>query len=114
MRKSAFCIYAKTKHRSATQQQRIWFRYIDVFCSSIAQFVSDLVGNPEDRFSHYAALTSDVVVVFSRIFIVRISNGYIRPQTHRETPQLRMPNHGHRPLINLQIILSISKWSRYL
>ena len=44
--------------------QRLCFRYTDstipllplaIFCGYTAQFVSDLVGNPEDRFSHNKA-----------------------------------------------------------
>ena len=73
MRKHVFA-YAKTKtqineHNSAVGK-RLCFRYIkssinllsdseisSLQPSSMARFVSDLVGNPEDRFSHDAADT---------------------------------------------------------
>ena len=70
MRKSAFCI---CENKDADQlrgnreaDQRLCFRYTDstipllpkseifrplaIFCGCTARFVSDLVGNPEDRF----------------------------------------------------------------
>ena len=65
--KPAFCI---CENKDADQlsgdceaDQRLWFRYTDstipllskplaIFCGCTARFVSDLVGNPEDRFSH--------------------------------------------------------------
>ena len=48
--------------------QHLCFRYTDstipllpkpltIFCESTARFVSDLIGNPEDRFSHNEAHT---------------------------------------------------------
>ena len=51
--------------------QRLSFHYIAstiplllkplaIFCDSTARFVSDLVGKPEDRFSHDAAHIKDV------------------------------------------------------
>ena len=73
MRKPAFCI---CKYKDADQlrgkceaDQRLCFRYTDstiprifkceisfkplaIFCGCTARFVSDLVGNTEDRFSH--------------------------------------------------------------
>ena len=75
MRKPDFCI---CKNKDADQlrgnreaDQRLCFRYIDstipllskseifqsqaIFCGRTARFVSDLVGNPEDRFSHNEA-----------------------------------------------------------
>ena len=63
MRKSAFCI---CENKDADQlrgdreaDQRLCFRYIystiPIFCDCTARFVSDLVGNPKDRFSHDAA-----------------------------------------------------------
>ena len=75
MRKPAFC---KCENNDADQlrgnreaDQRLCFRYIDStmpllskseilkflvnFCGSTARFVSALVGNPEDRFSHNEA-----------------------------------------------------------
>ena len=62
MRKSAFC--------NCATDQRLCFRYMDctillyinrivkpsaIFCGCTARFVSDLVGNPEDRFSYNEA-----------------------------------------------------------
>ena len=76
MRKSAFCIY---ENKDAAQlrgnheaDQRLCSRYTDstipllpkseiyfkplaFFCSCTVRFVWDLVGNPEDRFSHNEA-----------------------------------------------------------
>ena len=75
MRKSDFCI---CENKDADQlrgnrlaDQRLCFRYTDstipllsesknfkplgIFCGCTAWFVSDLVGNPEDRFSHNEA-----------------------------------------------------------
>ena len=71
MRKLAFGI---CENKDADQlrgnreaDQRLCFRYIDstmsllplsnlaFFCGCTARFVSDLVGNPDDRFSHVAA-----------------------------------------------------------
>ena len=75
MRKHDFCI---CENKDADQlrgnreaDQRLCFRYMDstipllskseisktltIFCGCTARFVSDLVGNPEDRFSHNEA-----------------------------------------------------------
>ena len=74
MRKPAFCI---CQNKDADQlrgnreaDQRLCFRFIDsaipllhiqnfkplaIFCDLTARFGSDLVGNPEDRFSHNEA-----------------------------------------------------------
>ena len=73
MRKPAFCI---CENKDADQlcgnceaYQRLCFRYSDstilllfrnfkplaIFCGLTARFVYDLVGNPEDRFSHNKA-----------------------------------------------------------
>ena len=70
MRKPTFCI---CENKDADQlrgnreaDQRLCFRYIDstipllpkskaIFLSCTAQFMTDLVGNPEDRFSHNEA-----------------------------------------------------------
>ena len=75
MRKPTFCI---CKNKGADQlcgnreaDQRLCFRYTDsaipllskseifkplaIFCGCAARFVSDLFGNPEDRFSHNEA-----------------------------------------------------------
>ena len=71
MRKPAFCI-CENKDEDQLRgnreaDQRLCFRYTDstipllpkseikalaIFCGCTARFVSDLVGNPEDRFSH--------------------------------------------------------------
>ena len=73
MRKPAFCI---CENKDADQlrgnreaDQRLCFRYIDsiiplvpnfeppaIFCDCTDWFVSDLVGNPKDRFSQNEAL----------------------------------------------------------
>ena len=73
MWKPTFCI---CENKDADQlrgdreaDQRLCFRYIDstiplhskplaIFCGCTARFVSDLVGNPEDRFSHNKAQIS--------------------------------------------------------
>ena len=68
MRKPAFCI---CENKDADQlrgnreaDQCLCFRYTDstipllpksIFCGCTARFVWDLVGNPEDRFSHIKA-----------------------------------------------------------
>ena len=61
MGKSAFCICenkdADQLCGNRTADQHLCFRYIDStiplasFCGCTVRFVSDLVGNPEDRFS---------------------------------------------------------------
>ena len=66
MRKPAFCI-CKNKDTDREADQRLCFRYTEstipllpilnfkplaIFCGCTVRFVSDLVGNPEDRFSH--------------------------------------------------------------
>ena len=71
MRKPAFCICenkdAEQLRGNREADQRLCFRYtdstipftfeirnfkpLDIFCICAARFVSDLVGNPEDRFS---------------------------------------------------------------
>ena len=61
--------YAKIKAQisNCAADQRLCFRHIDctipvnfkplaIFCGCTARFVSDLVGNSEDRFSHDVAL----------------------------------------------------------
>ena len=75
VRKSAFCICEKKDadqlRSNRETDQRLCFRYIDstipllskirnlkllvIFCGCTARFVSGLVGNPEDRFSHNEA-----------------------------------------------------------
>ena len=75
MRKPAFCICenkdADQLRGNSEADQRLCFRYMDttipllsksetfkllvIFCSRTAWFVSDLVGNPKDRFSHNEA-----------------------------------------------------------
>ena len=70
MRKPAFCL---CKNKDADQlrgnreaDQRLCFRYTEstiirnfeplaIFCGCTARFLSNLVGNPEDRFSHNEA-----------------------------------------------------------
>ena len=70
MRKPAFCI-CETKDADKLRgnreaDQRLCFRYTDsrvpllpkplvIFCGSTARFMSDQIGNPEDRFSHNEA-----------------------------------------------------------
>ena len=69
MRKPMFCI-SESKSANCTADQRHCFRYavgtipvlpksdfksLTIFCGCTARFVSDLVGIPEDRFSHLAA-----------------------------------------------------------
>ena len=75
MRNPAFCICenkdADQLHGNHKPDQRLCFRNTDsaipllpkirnfkhlaIFCDCIARFVSDLVGNPKDRFSHNEA-----------------------------------------------------------
>ena len=74
MRKPEFCICenkdADQLRGNRESDQRLCFRFTDstipllskseikplaIFCRSTAWFVSDLVGNPEDRFSHNEA-----------------------------------------------------------
>ena len=75
MRKPAFCICEnKDAHQlrgNRKADQCLCFRYTDstiplvskfeifkplaIFCGCTARFVSDLIGNPEDRFTHDAA-----------------------------------------------------------
>ena len=75
MRKPAFCLFenkdADQLRGNREADQRLCFRYTDNttpllttyenfkhlanFCDCTARFVSDLVGNPEDRFSHNEA-----------------------------------------------------------
>ena len=70
VRKPDFCICenkgADQLCGNRTTDQRLCFRYMDstipllpnfeaIFCGCTARFVSDLVGNPKDRFSHNEA-----------------------------------------------------------
>ena len=70
MRRPAFCICenknADQLRSNCAADLRLCFRYIvstvpllpkslAIFCGCIARFVSDLVGNTEDRFSHNEA-----------------------------------------------------------
>ena len=81
MRKPAFCAKSKGNHAA---DQRLCVRYIDsripllpksgisslltIFCGCSSRFVSDLAGNPEDRFSGDAA----------HIFLcVRLATGHL-------------------------------------
>ena len=61
----------KQRCRSVARYPRLYFHYIDstilrdlkaltIFCGCTARFVYDLVGNPEDRFFHDAALNVTV------------------------------------------------------
>ena len=86
IRKQAFCI---CENKDADQlrgnreaDQRLCFRYIDstipilpkilnfkplaILCGCTARFVWDLVGNPEDRFSHNEA---QFMIVFSVVLV---------------------------------------------
>ena len=83
MRKPAFCIYVNkdADHLRGDREadQRLCIRYTDstipllpkseinfkplaIFCSCTAWFVSDLVENPEDRFSHNEAHITQCVL----------------------------------------------------
>ena len=63
MRKPAFCIFKKQRCRSALfshMQKNAYFlnlnfKSLAIFCGCAARFVSDLVENHEDRYSHDAA-----------------------------------------------------------
>ena len=82
MRKSAFCI-CKNKRRSAvplpaplfslhrwynpSSSKILNFKRLTIF-GCTAQFVSDLVGSPEDRFSRDAAHVTDVVIIMCTYF----------------------------------------------
>ena len=70
MKRPAFCICenkdADQLRGNRNADQRLCFRYIDsaipllfkplaIFCGCTAWFVSELVGNPEDQFSHNEA-----------------------------------------------------------
>ena len=50
MRKPAFCI---CENKDADQLRS---KPLAIFCVCTARFVSDLVGNPDDRFSHEAQI----------------------------------------------------------
>ena len=88
MRKPAFGIYenkdADQLRGNREADQRLCFRYTDstipllpikirkfkpltIFCDCTARFVSDLVGNPEDRFSHNEA---DIMKIWSPLIRV--------------------------------------------
>ena len=85
MRKSAFCICenkdADQHCRNREADQRLCFRYTDstipllpkseISCFkpsyvTVVRFVSDLVGNPEDQFSHNEAHISSSYMWHSR------------------------------------------------
>ena len=72
MRKPVYCICENKDAGHSEADQRLCFRYTDstislllikirnfkppaIFCGCTARFMSDLVGNPEDRFSHIEA-----------------------------------------------------------
>ena len=76
MKKTAFCICenkdADRLRGKREADQRLCFRYIDstipllskplaILCGCRAWFVWDLVGNPEDRFSHNEAQLIDIL-----------------------------------------------------
>ena len=84
MRKPAFCICENKDadqlrgNREADQRLCLYnpfttlirnFKHLAIFCGCTARFVSDLVGNPEDRFSHNEAhmLSTSVSVLFSPV-----------------------------------------------
>ena len=81
MRNLDFCICKKKEadqlRGNRKADQRLCFRYTDstiplflksnfkplsIFCGCTARFVSDLVGNPEDRFSHNKAHINDAAL----------------------------------------------------
>ena len=58
MRKPVFFICEKQRRRSAAQLPAAKirnFKPVTIFCGCTARFVSDLIGNPKDRFSHNVA-----------------------------------------------------------
>ena len=88
MRKPTFCICknndADQLRRNCEADQRLCFRYTDsiipllpkfmrnfkslaLFSNCVARFVSDLVGNTEDRFSHVAAHMSPVFGMYDQV-----------------------------------------------
>ena len=85
MRKPAFCIICENKdadqlRSNSEADQRLCFCYMDstipllsksemfkllaISCDCIAWFVSDQVGNPEDRFSHNEAYLQTTIKTF--------------------------------------------------
>ena len=103
MSKPAFCICenkgAAQLHSNCAADQCLCFHYIDStipllpkseissvlpFCGSTARYVSDLVGNPEDRFSHDVAHLMLITVAFwgVRIFWI-FSSPSPEPKAHR-------------------------------
>ena len=85
VRNQAFCISENKKADSlrsnCAADQRLCFRYryynpptsliqffkpLAIFCCCTARFVSDLVGNPEDRFSHNQAHIYSKYVVYDQ------------------------------------------------
>ena len=85
MRKSAFCICenkdADELRGNCEADQRLCFRYrdstilllpkseISSICGCTARFVSDLVGNPDYRFSHNEAHNDDEGIIFASFLI---------------------------------------------
>ena len=73
IRKPAFCIYENKGtyqlcgNRTADLRHSKNFKPPAIFCGCTAQFVSDLVGNPKDRFSCEAAHLSYDTSVIQRI-----------------------------------------------
>ena len=48
------------RHTDSTKSLRLKSELL-AFCDCTGQFVSDLLGHPEDRFSHVAALISAII-----------------------------------------------------
>ena len=96
MRKPAFRICenkdADQLRSHSTADQRLCFRYIDTtipllskseisnFCGCTAWFVSDLVQNPEDRFSHNEAQLKYAEII-NRLGLERFCNRVMPKKT---------------------------------
>ena len=77
MRKPAFCICKNKKRRSASRISAFFFcctdstiplhnkSKISILCGCTAWFVSDLVGNPKDQFSHNKAQMVHIMITSS-------------------------------------------------
>ena len=50
---------------------------LDIFCNSTARFVSDLFGNPEDRFSHNEAHNKPTLII---LLIVIIESHHVKTE----------------------------------
>ena len=109
MRKPTFCICenkdADQPRGNREADQRLCFRHIDstipllsiseiskplaIFCSRTAWFVSDLVGNTEDRFSHNEAhiLDSSLITVCPcQQFVLEYCTGFKDSSKRLEKP----------------------------